>query len=77
MPDTWQGKTMTDATVTSPVIHYRIHAVDSGELLGFGSPGGEGALGEAVRHFQDLQAKNPGRRIVIRTYDQPAYFSQQ
>lgn len=77
MPDTWQGKTMTEAKVTSTVINYRIHDVDSGELLGFGSPGGESALGAAVQHFQDVQAEHPGRRIVIRMYDEPAYFTEE
>jgi hypothetical protein len=77
MADTWQGKTMTEVKVTGPIINYRIHDVDSGELLGFGSPGGEGALGAAVQHFQDVQAEHPGRRIIIRTYDGPAYFTEQ
>lgn len=77
MDDIWQGKAMTDAKVMAPTINYRIHDVDSGELLGFGSPGGEGALGAAVQHFQEVQAEHPGRRIVIRTYDEPAYFAEQ
>ena len=77
MADTWQGKTLTDAEATHPDIHYRIHDVNTGELLGFGSPGGDGALNAAVRHFQDVQAENPGRRLIIRTYGEPAYFTDQ
>jgi ABC-type sugar transport system substrate-binding protein len=70
--DTWNGKRLTDAQpVADDQIHYRIHAVDDGALLGFGSPGG-GALQAAVRHFLDVQAEHPGRRIVIRQYDREA-----
>ncbi|MGW1171993.1 hypothetical protein [Streptomyces sp. NPDC002550] len=68
---------LTEAKVTHPTIHCRIHDVDTGELLGFGSPGGSGALGAAVQHFQEVQQENPGRRLSIRTYDEPAYFTEQ
>ena len=76
MPDTWQGKTMTDANVVV-TIHYRIHDAATGELLGFGSNGGDGSLEAAVRHFQEVQTKNPGRNVVIRPYDAPAYYVEQ
>jgi len=75
MTDTWNGMRLADANPTDPVIHYRIHDADTGQLLGFGSPGGSGALQAAARHYAEVQQENPGRRIVIRTYDRPAHFT--
>lgn len=75
MPDLWQGKPMTEANFVV-TIHYRIHDADTGELLGFGSNGGDGSLEAAVRHFQEVQKENPGRRVVIRPYDAPAYYTE-
>jgi hypothetical protein len=69
--DVWKGQALSDAQPVdgeADEIHYRIHAVDGGELLGFGSASGN-ALAAAVRHFVRVQGEHPGRRIVIREYD--------
>jgi hypothetical protein len=65
------------AHATHPTINYRIHDVDTEELLGFGFPRRFRPPGTAVQHFQETQAENPGRHIIIRTYDEAAYFSEQ
>ena len=73
MPDLWQGKPLTEANELI-YVHYRIHDAETGELLGFGSNAGEGALEATVRHFEEVRAENEGRRIVLRHYDGPAHF---
>ncbi|MFD7186288.1 hypothetical protein ACFV90_40795 [Streptomyces sp. NPDC059904] len=71
MSDTWKGQPLSDAQPVQGLadeIHYRIHAVDDGELLGFGTASGA-ALDGALRHYLSVQREHPGRRILIRQYD--------
>lgn len=79
MSDTWQGKELTGSPILGFLnVHYRIHDVDTGELLGFGTSGGDGgALMSVVQHYSEVQEKNQGRRIVIRAYEEPAYYTEQ
>ncbi|MFF1561825.1 hypothetical protein [Streptomyces sp. NPDC058279] len=74
MSDLWQGQPLADAspvTGEADTIHYRIHAVDDGELLAFGTASG-GALHAVMVHVHDVQLDHPHRRIVVRQYDGPA-----
>ncbi|MEW9521816.1 hypothetical protein [Streptomyces tubercidicus] len=79
MADTWQGKPLTEANVLPMLdIHYRIHDVATGELLGFGTAGGDGsALDMPARRYAEVQQENPGRRITIRAYSEAAYYTEQ
>ncbi|MFF3159855.1 hypothetical protein [Streptomyces sp. NPDC057910] len=68
MADAWKGQELADAQPVSggaDEIHYRIHAVDDGELLGSGTATGHAPHG-AVQHYLDVQRQHPGR--VIRQY---------
>ena len=71
MTDSWQGEPLTVASPLKEDIHYRVHDVNTGELLGFGT-GRKGSLGAVVDHCAQIQAAHPGRHLVIRQYDQAA-----
>ncbi|MET9509409.1 hypothetical protein ABZX62_13145 [Streptomyces flavidovirens] len=68
MTDTWNGEPLADAKSVNEDIHYRIHDVDTGALLVFGTGRG-GALGAVVAHCRRVEDAHPGRRLVIRAYD--------
>ncbi|MGW3271260.1 hypothetical protein ACWDFH_07270 [Streptomyces kronopolitis] len=72
MSDVWNGKLLADAVPIKLTVHYRVHAVDDGELLGCGS----GDLATAVHHYNAIKAQNLERHIVIRPYDGPAHHVQ-
>jgi hypothetical protein len=71
MADEWDGRHLAPANRMSDDIHYRVHAVDGGRLLGFGTGRSEG-LGSVVAHCAEIQAAHPGVHLVIRQYDGPA-----
>lgn len=77
MPDTWDGKTLTESSILPELdIHYRIHDAITGELLGFGTAGGDGrALSLPAKHYAELQQENPGRHLVIRAYTEGANYA--
>lgn len=73
--DEWNGEPLRAANEVrdnSP-IHYRIHNVDGGALLAFGTarPGPSGWL-DIAQHYARVQAANPSRFLVLRQYDGPA-----
>lgn len=71
MADEWDDQRLTPASPLRNDIHYRVHAVDGGKLLGFGT-GRAGSLGSVVGHCVEIQAAYPGVHLVIRQYDGPA-----
>lgn len=71
MADEWDGQRLAPANRMKDDIHYRVHAVDGGRLLGFGT-GRSGSLGSVVGHCAAIQAAYPGVHLVIRQYDGPA-----
>ncbi|MFI0156245.1 hypothetical protein [Streptomyces lydicus] len=79
MTDTWKGKPLTDADVLPILdIHYRIHDAVTGELLGFGTAGGNGgALHMPAKHYAEVQQGNPGRRLTISAYSEAANYTEE
>jgi len=71
MVDVWNGEPLAVAKVVKDDIHYRVHDVDTGELLGFGTARG-GSLASMTAHCRRIEDAHPGRHLVIRQYDQPA-----
>lgn len=71
MADTWDGDPLADANVLKVDVHYRIHDVDTGKLLGFGTAL-RGVLGAMTEHCRRVADANPGRFLVVRQYDRPA-----
>lgn len=72
MADAWSGEPLAAAEVVTGDIHYRIHDVDGGELLGFGTAQGSSALATVVSHYRRIESAHPGRHLVLRQYTAPA-----
>lgn len=72
MGDTWSGQPLAAADVVTGALHYRVHDVDSGELLAFGTARGSSALAAIVSHYRRVESAYPGRHLVLRQYTAPA-----
>jgi hypothetical protein len=73
--DTWNGEPLDRVSEVHDhaAIHYRIHDVDGGRLLAFGTarPGPRGWL-DIAAHYRQVQAAHPGLFLVLREYDAEA-----